>query len=175
MGCYHSWLRLSPLHFRNIRSVTQEHGIDNRHVHHCCGFRLLPVRTCCLSQSCSLPKDSGPTVNQLSLSLPSIWQDYLRSVDAEGLCHDEHAQPVVEPSEAHPREADTLGWVVKVWCPADGQYHQGQLISFRAETGRHHVLYEDGEDEWLELSQERLKWLHHLAKPLHAGLLEGEV
>ena len=74
---------------------------------------------------------------------------------------------------AGPQGEAALGWVVSVCCMADNQCHEGQLIAYKSETDQHHILYLDGEDEWLKLGQESMTWIRRLDRPSHAGLDPG--
>ena len=73
-----------------------------------------------------------------------------------------------------PEREAALGWLVSIGCRADGCQYEGQLIAFEAATGLHHILYIDGEDEWINLSAEQIVWFEHLHRPISAGLKQGE-
>lgn len=40
----------------------------------------------------------------------------------------------------------------------DGKQLHGRVLVFKPETERHLVLWEDGEDEWLDINKEQLTW-----------------
>lgn len=104
-----------------------------------------------------------------------VMQEELRSLNAENLCpQKESPTPSQKLTGASPDGENALGWVVKIYCRADGMFHEGQLIAYKADAQQHHVLYKDGEDEWIQLQQEALEWLHKLDRPQHAGLKDGE-
>lgn len=97
----------------------------------------------------------------------------LQALHAEGLCQSK--QPFnTKKTEHHPEGTAALGWLVSVECPADGQQYQGQLIAYAAETGLHHVLYVDGEDEWLSIGVEQIDWIRHIENPMPAGIKPGK-
>ncbi len=62
--------------------------------------------------------------------------------------------PRIHTSTAQPR--DVLGHMVSVWSPVDGAMHHGEVIACR--KGRMHVLYDDGEDEVLDVHHEVIAW-----------------
>ena len=48
------------------------------------------------------------------------------------------------------------------------------MLAYDRSRGAHHVLYEDGEDEWLKLPAEVVSWQKGVpARPLGAGLSFG--
>ena len=103
-------------------------------------------------------------------------QEQLQSLEAEDLCLGESPAPTCQnPIEYEPKGEAALGWMLSVFCKADGCYYDGQLIAYKPTTGLHHILYQDGEDEWLCLQQEQVQWLQHLQKPSPAGLKQGEI
>ncbi|KAL3829250.1 hypothetical protein ACJIZ3_018052 [Penstemon smallii] len=54
-----------------------------------------------------------------------------------------------------------IGLQCKVYWPLDASWYTGHIVGYRSETGRqaqHHVKYEDGEEENLILSNERIKF-----------------
>ncbi|GJZ21247.1 phospholipase-like protein [Tanacetum coccineum] len=48
-----------------------------------------------------------------------------------------------------------VGKRIKVWWSADKNYYQGVVKSFHCRNKRHKVLYDDGEEELLDLKQEQ--------------------
>lgn len=70
---------------------------------------------------------------------------------------------------AHP--ALTL-FQVSVLFDGDGQWYRGEVLAYNSQRGRHLVLYEDGEDEWLALERESLAW-HKLAPSSAAAACPG--
>ncbi len=68
------------------------------------------------------------------------------------------------------------GTQVSLLFDGDGQWYRGEVLAFDRRRGRHLVLYDDGEDEWLALDQETLAW-HKLvrgANMLCPGIKPGE-
>ncbi|CAK9871658.1 unnamed protein product [Sphagnum jensenii] len=50
---------------------------------------------------------------------------------------------------------DLVGCGIKVWWPLDRRFYKGEVISYDAKKKRHKVLYDDGEQEILDLGVER--------------------
>lgn len=56
----------------------------------------------------------------------------------------------------------------------EGRVQSGEVLAWDEDKARHHVLYDDGEDEWLDLGAERLVWHKPGSRPaVAAGLPEG--
>ncbi|KAK6255362.1 hypothetical protein SCA6_016667 [Theobroma cacao] len=51
-----------------------------------------------------------------------------------------------------------VGLQCKVFWPLDADWYSGRVVGYNAETNRHHVEYEDGDEEDLILSIEKLKF-----------------
>ncbi|GER40803.1 histone-lysine N-methyltransferase ATX1 [Striga asiatica] len=51
-----------------------------------------------------------------------------------------------------------IGLHCKVYWPLDASWYSGHIVGYNPETGRHHVKYEDEEEENLILSNERIKF-----------------
>ncbi|KAL6526707.1 hypothetical protein OROGR_015797 [Orobanche gracilis] len=51
-----------------------------------------------------------------------------------------------------------IGLQCKVYWPLDASWYSGHIVGYNSETGRHHVKYEDEEEENLILSNEQLKF-----------------
>jgi hypothetical protein len=79
-----------------------------------------------------------------------LWQQQQQYATASA------AQP---PPELTPAGQDAVGWRVGVFWPDVGVYYYGQLIAFNAAEGTHIVVYDDGEQESLQLQQARLDWV----------------
>ena len=80
---------------------------------------------------------------------------------AEGLVPSARApMPSAVPSHLSGRQL--VGWQLGVFFLGSAQFVRGQVVAFSILTGRHHVAYQDGEDEWLHLESEALQW-HLLA------------
>ena len=44
----------------------------------------------------------------------------------------------------------------------DNSTHKGEVLAFNAEKGQHLVFYDDGEDEWVDLSLQHVTWHEHV-------------
>ena len=53
----------------------------------------------------------------------------------------------------------------------DCKEYQGRIIAFNSETNRHLVLWEDGEDEWIDIQKEVLTW--HADRSKSTGFSAG--
>ncbi|XAR58191.1 Histone-lysine N-methyltransferase [Bertholletia excelsa] len=51
-----------------------------------------------------------------------------------------------------------VGLQCKVYWPLDDDWYAGRVLGYNADTNRHHVLYEDGEEENIIFSNERIKF-----------------
>lgn len=60
---------------------------------------------------------------------------------------------------------------VSVLFDGDGQWYRGEVVGYDPRRGRALILYDDGEDEWVELGQEELTWHCQLAG--HSGIYPG--
>ena len=40
--------------------------------------------------------------------------------------------------------------------------HKGEVLAYNAEKGHHLVFYDDGEDEWVDLSLQHVTWHEHV-------------
>lgn len=54
---------------------------------------------------------------------------------------------------------DVVGRRIKVFWSLDKAWHEGRVSSFYASQGKHLVLYDDGEEEALDLSCQKFEWL----------------
>ena len=52
-----------------------------------------------------------------------------------------------------------VGWRVSVLWPDNNLYYLGVVDDFNFLNGKHRVIYDDGNYEWLDLSKEGIKWL----------------
>lgn len=61
-------------------------------------------------------------------------------------------------------------------CVGDGCVYEGRIISYTAGNGKHRILWQDGEDEWVTLASEDLTWLRNNKKVpgYMAGLPGGD-
>ena len=77
---------------------------------------------------------------------------------------------------AVPQGTAAVGWGLSIFSHAEEVWVHGQVVSWNSRQGQHHVLYEDGEDEWLKLGEEQVRW--HSSKcniARRAGLQNGNV
>lgn len=77
---------------------------------------------------------------------------------------------------AVPQAAAAVGWGLSVYSQAEEAWVMGEVLSWSSRQGQHHVLYEDGEDEWLKLPKEHVRW-HSPSCTIAetAGLQKGKV
>lgn len=87
------------------------------------------------------------------------------------------AQQLAKPSPSPPPAAGELAvnWRLQLRCPADGASHVGHVLAFRGLSGRHHILYADGEEEWVALAAESLEWLERTNAGFHSRPPTGAV
>lgn len=53
---------------------------------------------------------------------------------------------VVASGEPVPKGKSAIGWRIGVYWKDDQKFYQGEVESYENATGRHMVLYDDGED-----------------------------
>jgi len=70
---------------------------------------------------------------------------------------------VVATQPPAPEEAPN--WHFSLQCASDGRWHGGEVLCYDPSRKRHLVLYEDGEDEWVDFAEEEVVW--------HCGVPEG--
>lgn len=54
--------------------------------------------------------------------------------------------------------ADAVGRRLSVYWQGDGRWYAAEVLAHNARSGRHHLLYADGEDEWVDLRVEVVAW-----------------
>lgn len=64
---------------------------------------------------------------------------------------------VVEKAPSISEEAE--GWHIRIRALMDGKMYGAEVLRFNANTNKHHLLYEDGEDEWVNLKEEEIEWV----------------
>ena len=75
---------------------------------------------------------------------------------------------------AAPQGTTAVGWGLSIFSYAEEAWLQAQVLSWNSRQAQHHVLYEDGEDEWLKLGEEHVRWSHSKCNiSQRAGLQEG--
>ncbi len=77
---------------------------------------------------------------------------------------------------AVPQGAAAVGWGLSIYSQAEEVWVRGEVISWNSRQGQYHVLYEDGEDEWLKLAKENVQW-HSSRSTISetAGLQKGKL
>jgi hypothetical protein len=60
---------------------------------------------------------------------------------------------------------------VSLLFEGDGQWYRGEVVGWDARRARALLLYDDGEDEWVSLEEERLAW--HARLQGHSGVHPG--
>ncbi|GLJ26522.1 hypothetical protein SUGI_0513220 [Cryptomeria japonica] len=68
-----------------------------------------------------------------------------------------HQLPFAENIIKKNDEGTIIGTRVKVFWPLDDDWYAGTVESFDRNLKRHHIVYDDGDEEWLELARERFK------------------
>ncbi|CAI9105506.1 OLC1v1004437C1 [Oldenlandia corymbosa var. corymbosa] len=70
--------------------------------------------------------------------------------------------PNSTPDSATPKDsngAEVVGRRIRVYWPLDKSWYEGCVKRFDEVSGKHLVLYDDAEEEMLNLSNERIEWL----------------
>lgn len=58
-----------------------------------------------------------------------------------------------------PRGRAAIGWRVGVYWKDDAVFYPGEIRGYDSATGKHHIHYDDNEDEHISLSTEKIKWI----------------
>ena len=53
---------------------------------------------------------------------------------------------------------DDVGRRVAVWWPKEKKFYPARVSGVDAKRAKHHVRYDDGDDEWIDLSKRRCVW-----------------
>ncbi|KAF7818144.1 DNA mismatch repair protein MSH6 [Senna tora] len=61
---------------------------------------------------------------------------------------------------------EVVGRRIKVYWPLDKAWYEGCVKSFDEVTGKHLVLYDDDEEETLDIAEEKIEWVQETAKKL---------
>lgn len=74
-----------------------------------------------------------------------------------GACNDlpkrvSHALSAAAPG------AEVVGKALSVYWPADDAWYSGTVTNHNSSNGQHLVKYDDGEEEWVLLAHERVRW-----------------
>jgi hypothetical protein len=68
---------------------------------------------------------------------------------------------------------DRINWLVDIYAAAECRWYRAEVLA-RREDGRHHILYQDGEDEWVDLAREAVQFMGPIVPgTLCAGLVPG--
>jgi hypothetical protein len=51
-------------------------------------------------------------------------------------------------------------WRGAINRPDDDDWYRGEISEYNAGTRKHCVAYEDGDEEWVDLAQERFEFVH---------------
>jgi hypothetical protein len=81
--------------------------------------------------------------------------------------------PVGEVAPAPPSTEESAGWEVSVRSAADGRWHRAEILTYDSHRSMHFVLYIDGEDEWLRVTEEEVVW-HRKLPAGRQGLFPGK-
>ncbi|KAK7259232.1 hypothetical protein RIF29_24833 [Crotalaria pallida] len=66
--------------------------------------------------------------------------------------------PSSTPLPPPPSTDEVVGRRVKVYWPLDKAWYEGEIKSFDKVTSKHLVCYDDGEEESLDISKEKIEW-----------------
>lgn len=75
-------------------------------------------------------------------------------------------------AEDLPKGRDAIGWRIAVYWRDDRTFYEGEVVEYDNGTGKHRVRYNDGENEWVSLRNERIIW--RLPPPADSDDEEGE-
>ncbi|KAK9916747.1 hypothetical protein WJX75_006528 [Coccomyxa subellipsoidea] len=78
------------------------------------------------------------------------WQEPVRGVVTA---------PGLPEGTALPKGRAAIGWRIGVYWRDDALFYPAEITGFDTGTGRHQVLYDDGEEEMVSLTTEKVKWL----------------
>lgn len=65
----------------------------------------------------------------------------------------------VEAGVTPPVGQQAIGWRIAVYWKADQTFYCGTIQAFDSAMSRHHLVYNDGDEEHLQLGGEHVKWL----------------
>eukprot|EP01026_Neomeris_dumetosa_P060397 TRINITY_DN5695_c0_g1_i2.p1 TRINITY_DN5695_c0_g1~~TRINITY_DN5695_c0_g1_i2.p1 ORF type:complete len:512 (-),score=40.50 TRINITY_DN5695_c0_g1_i2:268-1803(-) len=76
-------------------------------------------------------------------------------------------------SQVVPTGQECVGYNVGIYWGGNQSYLLAEVVAFNSRSGYHHVLYRDGEGEWLILEDEKIQWYDkHRCASFAAGVLE---
>ncbi|CAK9189716.1 unnamed protein product [Sphagnum troendelagicum] len=73
---------------------------------------------------------------------------------------------ITYPSADRGGDEGLVGCGIKVWWPLDRRFYKGEVVSYNAKKKKHKVLYDDGEEEILDLVQERWELITKKQRPV---------
>jgi hypothetical protein len=62
------------------------------------------------------------------------------------------------PGFVAPKQKEAIGWRVGIWWDDDMSFYYGAVKGYNKKDKKHQILYDDGVDEWLDLSKEKVDW-----------------
>ena len=71
----------------------------------------------------------------------------------------EAAEKRRQKSERNAADANQVSRKLCVYWPDDDAFYPGTVVSYDKRSGKHLVRYNDGDEEWLKLRKERVKWI----------------
>ena len=79
---------------------------------------------------------------------------------------DKDREKRVESSQHHKTTSDkgpygkeVLNLRVKIYWPSDKNWFEGVIDKYNSRNGEHHVTYDDQDQVWHDLGEEKLKWV----------------
>jgi hypothetical protein len=90
-------------------------------------------------------------------------------------------QVSIPETDGRPSEQAAVGWRINFWWAGTREWVEGEVLAHREADGRHHVVFADGEDEWLHLDRECIRWLGNTKqrgsqlRPIAFGLDSGQL
>ncbi|KAK9832914.1 hypothetical protein WJX74_001631 [Apatococcus lobatus] len=104
----------------------------------------------CQKQHHVLYDDGEEEWMNLSAEDGLVWQGAQRGTSVS---------PGIPEGQSVPKGRAAVGWRIAVHWKEDAKFYAGEVISFDTATGRHEVLYDDGEKEHISLTSEKVKWV----------------
>ncbi|XP_021739543.1 eukaryotic translation initiation factor 5B-like [Chenopodium quinoa] len=96
-----------------------------------------------------------------------------KKVSAEKKVSSEKKVPFEKKAAKYGKEL--VGLKVQVWWPDDKKYYKGVIEHFEPASGKHKVLYSDGDVEVLKLEKEKWKLINDDSKPDQGDSSDGEI
>jgi hypothetical protein len=103
-----------------------------------------------------------------------LQQEEMLELGAEGLPRAPIVAVAPQVVGLGPRGEAAVGWRLELYTAPQCRWYRAEVLAFK-DNGFHHLLYQDGEDEWVDLSREAVQWLTCAPlSPLGAGLPPGK-